>query len=389
MSLIPQHAIDDLLARTNLVSLAGEFVRLRGGGQAKIGPCPLCSPDPQSKSATRFKVWPHKFVCAVCCKGGNAIALVMARENLSFPAAVERLGGTREIDPKEAARIAAKAQAQREKQERIAALYREQERSRCFEIWRHAKQYGDDLIRAYHGKRDLLTPPDLRLRQLPRVPYYRDGKGSAVLHTGPAIIAPILSAEHKFSGLHFTWLDLDREKGKAKIVAPDGEEFPAKKVRGTKTGGYMLVQGDFASATTTIAAEGRETVQAFYTSMIRAGKSIEGTLFLAGIDLGNLAGRAMETVAHPFLKSRPPASGRCSTGGRSVRVPNDIPDLDAPAMPVPEQTELLIGLGDGDSDEFTTRQAMTRFARRHAKPSRRIRTPFAPPGEDYDSWRRA
>lgn len=378
--MIPQHAIDDLLARTNLVSIAGEHVRLRGQGRARIGPCPLCSPDPQSKTASRFKVTPDKFVCAVCCKGGNAIKYVMERESLDFRAAVDRLGGVREIDPLEAARIEAKAKALREKQDRVAAEYRERERARCFEIWRHAKQYGDDLIRGYHEARDLLVPPDLRLRQLPNVPYYRDGKDSEVLHSGPAIIAPILAADGKFSALHFTWIDLAQPKGKARIVAGDGEEFPAKKVRGTKTGGYMLVQGDFATATTTIAAEGRETVQAFYTTMIRAGKSTERTLFLAGVDLGNLAGPAIETVAHPEKKT---------AAGRAVRVPGDIPDLDRPAMPVPAQTELLIGLGDGDSDAFTTRLAMTRFARRHAAEGRRIRIPFAPAGEDFDSWRRA
>ena len=57
-------------------------------------------------------------------------------------------------------------------------------------------------------------------------------------------------------------------------------------------------------------------------------------------------------------------------------------------MPVPEQIDELILLGDGDSDRVTTTLALVRAGRRHAREGRAIRCPMAPDGEDFDSWRR-
>jgi len=386
--LIPQAAIDDLLDRTDCVEVAARYVSLRGRAAKRIGPCPICSPDSQSKSATRFEVTREKWVCAVCPDGGTAIALVMKAENLDFRAAVERLGGCREIDPVEAERIAAKRKAEQEKREREAAKYREDERAELWRIWKLAKANGRNLIDAYHRCRDLRTPPDLRMRQLPNWPYYADkekGKPLRILHRGPCLISPIMGVvsldpfEVRFSGLHFTWIDLSASKGKAVIVDREsGEIMPPKKVRGTKGGGFIIVQGDLKTARKMICGEGRETVQAVYSSMVRTGTPIEGIAFVAAVDLGNLAGKAIDRQPHPSKKS--PA-------GRPQSVPGDVPDLESIAMPVPPQIEELIGLGDGDSDPFATKLAMTRFARRHARPGRKIKIPFPPDGEDFDSWR--
>jgi hypothetical protein len=67
-----------------------------------------------------------------------------------------------------------------------------------------------------------------------------------------------------------------------------------------------------------------------------------------------------------------------------------VPDLDAPAIVIPDSVEDLVLLGDSTSDEFTTRLAMCRAAARYAAPGRRVRVAWAPAGLDFDDlWRLA
>src|ERR1035437_4678314 len=62
------------------------------------------------------------------------------------------------------------------------------------------------------------------------------------VHTGPAMLAAIVGADGRFSGLHITWLDLARPKGKAEVPDPTtGDLLPAKKVRGSKSGGRIEI----------------------------------------------------------------------------------------------------------------------------------------------------
>jgi hypothetical protein len=385
--MIPQAAIDDLLDRVDIVDVASKYVALRGRGRTKIGPCPICSTDSTSKTSTKFVVAPAKsprnFLCAACGNGGNAIKLVMLAENLSFPAAVERLGGTRAVDPEEAAKRDAARKAEQEKRERISAKFREDERKRLYSIWKGAAAHPLDMVRAYYARRDLILPPDFHVRFLPNAPYFHgedENKKPRVIYRGPCQIVPVLAPAGKFAGLHFTWLDLSQDKGKAIIFDPEtGEILPAKKVRGSKAGGYIHLSGDASICTTQISGEGIETTDALYTSMIRTGRDVSRVLFRPAVDIGNLSGRAIETVAHPTAKT---------DKGRPQRVPGAVPDMDSPAMFVPEQIDELILLGDGDSDPFTTRLALVRAGRRHARPGRTIRCPMAPAGEDFDSWRR-
>jgi hypothetical protein len=87
-------------------------------------------------------------------------------------------------------------------------------------------------------------------------------------------------------------------------------------------------------------------VLAVYTAMRAAGRAIDDTAFWAAGDLGNLAGRAIETVAHPTAK-RP--------DGKPQRVPGPWPDPDDPGLSIPDEVTELILLGDGDSEPVLTR----------------------------------
>ncbi|MEX0841607.1 MAG: DNA primase, partial [Xanthobacteraceae bacterium] len=74
--------------------------------------------------------------------------------------------------------------------------------------------------------------------------------------------------------------------------------------------------------------------------------------------------------------------------GRPRRVPGPDPDMCAPAMPVPESVTDLALLADGDSDPFTTRCAIARAIKRHAREGRTVRGVWAPDGKDFDDLNR-
>jgi hypothetical protein len=364
-------------------------------GTEYIGPCPVCSDDAASRTATRFECDSESWKCAVCHEGGDVIALIMKRDGVDFRGAVDRLGGAGEVEitPEIAARegrrgylkglthppaeyLPAIAAAWREgwqKQQRTAAYAdhaRERERTRLYGFWREAVpvEVAEGLYQ-YFKARGLGRPPArCRLGWHPAMPYFADGREDRplLIHRGPAMLAPILSAPGgRFEGLHITWLDPAQPKGKAVIVHPDtGEVMPAKKVRGSKAGHYIDLGGArMADATRMIAGEGIETVLAVHTDLQRAQRIDAGTWFCSAIDLGNLAGRATGTVAHTKLKT---------ATGRAQRVPGPTSLLTSPAMPVPDNITELVLLGDGDSDPELTHNALHRAADRHARDGRRI-----------------
>lgn len=406
--MIPCRELADLKARNPVHAIAGEWVRLRarrGGGWTHAGPCPICSRNSASKSAGRFECNAEKWVCAVCDDGGDVIKLVMKREGIDFMVAIERLGGTRaaEDTPLSAKREGAAAfrrgdaevppdrlqgalagawlagwRLERDR-ERQAHEYRERERKRLYDFWLRAAPWRGSPVEDYLRGRGLDVPDNAQLRFMPDAPLFADGREiePVLLHRGLAMLAAIIGPSGRFAGLHFTWLDPAGPKGKAVILDHTiGEPAPSKKVRGTKKGGFVDLGGcPIDQAERLIAGEGIETVLAVFTALKAAGRDMEKTAFRCGVDLGNLAGKALETVPHPDLKTET---------GRARRVPGSAPDMDSPAMPVPETIAELILLGDGDSDPFTTQMALRRAAARHARDGRRVGVRFAPAGLDFN-----
>ena len=107
------------------------------------------------------------------------------------------------------------------------------------------------------------------------------------------------------------------------------------------------------------------------------GRDLLATEFLAAVDLGNLGGKAAETIVHPTLKD---------AAGRARRIPGPDPDMDSPAISVPPEVEEIVLLGDGDSDPLLTRCALHRAQLRlqHEKDSRAVRVAWAPEGRDFN-----
>lgn len=86
--MIPQHYIDDLLARVEIVSLIDQRVKLKKMGKNHMACCPFHdekSPSFSVNEAGQF------FYCFGCGASGNGIGFVMRYDNLSFVEAVKKL----------------------------------------------------------------------------------------------------------------------------------------------------------------------------------------------------------------------------------------------------------------------------------------------------------
>lgn len=86
--LIPQHFIDELLSRVDIVEVVDRRVPLKKTGQNYTARCPF-----HEEKTPSFSVNPDKqfYYCFGCGAGGNAIGFLMEYERLDFPLAIESL----------------------------------------------------------------------------------------------------------------------------------------------------------------------------------------------------------------------------------------------------------------------------------------------------------
>ena len=82
---IPEQFIEELMARTDIVDLVSEYVRLNKKGNSYWGLCPF-----HGEKTPSFHVVPDRqiFKCFGCGKGGGAINFIMELENLPYRDAV-------------------------------------------------------------------------------------------------------------------------------------------------------------------------------------------------------------------------------------------------------------------------------------------------------------
>jgi hypothetical protein len=394
--------LEELKSRNPCDGIAGRWVRLRKHGRKMIGPCPLCSDDRQSNTSTRFECDGEGWVCAVCPDGGDVIKLVMKVEGRSFPDAVAWLGGTREIDAEEEARRERERAALRAKRDREAGDFRERERRNVFEIWKRGQDAAGTPAEEYLKLRGVALPPGCKLRFLDNVPYYAGGaKDAAVIARAPVLLAPIMRVPldtpakrgvpanidqpinkpenaplARFAGLHMTYLDLQQPKGKLVLRDPEtGELLPAKKVRGSKAGGHIVLWDGGSAPTRLIIGEGIEKVLAVWRALAELGRDITRTAFWTAVDLGNLGGKSAASLRHPTLKTE---------AGRARNVPGPVPDLGDAGIRFPDSVNDLVLLGDRGSDRFLTQCTLARAAARFSRPDRTVRVAWSPADADFD-----
>lgn len=88
--LIPQHFIDELLARTDIVEVVGSRVALKRSGRESKGCCPFHNEKSPSFFVNPVKQFYHCFGCGA---HGTAISFLMEHDHLGFVEAVEELAG--------------------------------------------------------------------------------------------------------------------------------------------------------------------------------------------------------------------------------------------------------------------------------------------------------
>jgi hypothetical protein len=375
-------------------ALAQRFgVTLHRSGSRTVGPCPLCCTDLSSRRKACFEIKEngYAFVCAKCHQGGDCIELVSRYLNIEFLAAVEWLGGTKAVDPAIAAARERERKAQQDKRDRAAAYFRERARTNLYTTWNKAHKLPGTPAEAYLKLRGIDVPPHeyekLRLRYMDNCPFFHgeeigpDGKKyQRIIHRGPAMLAPITDNEGKFRGLQFTWIDLAQPKGKAAIIDPDtGEEASTKgrKTRGSVAGNHIDLVGPRAPKQI-IVGEGTESTLSIWQTMIACGIDISTTAFWSALDLGNLGGPAQDSLTYRTEDNKP------------RRCPGLTPALDKPQIILPDSTESVVMVGDGDSHPLLTQAAIYRGVQRWriARPDVLVRVAWADKGTDFNDMLR-
>jgi len=352
---------------------------LRQVGNELIGPCPKAGCGGRDRFGINMTT--GTWNCRVCGVGGDVIFLVQHVEGLAFVAALERITGqsaAAPIDPVEAEETRLKNEEHQRQQDEIADRKREEARRAGWDIlcragasdWWWNSPVGQYLaLRGMPADRwgNALILKSVRLFVIPEHPYVEKvGNRWVELHRGPAMIAavrrpdsdgPFATPYDAFGAVHQTWIDLRQPKGKLVLPpAEDGKEYPSKKVRGSKKGGAIrLYTPD--DARRIVMGEGIETT---LTALVHAFD--HGTAYWAGVDLGNMAGKAL----------------RGPTGGLVHDQP-DMDDLDC-FLP-PDWCEELVYLCDGDEAEKHTIEKVTRGLRRaqRYRAMQRAEQPELPP----------
>lgn len=387
--------MDAFVDEARAVSIEAEVnrrgLRLKRQGGELVGPCPVCG------GVDRFGVNLRKgvFNCRGSGEGGDVIKLVEYLDATDFLGACETLAGrsapkgaSRGPDAAEIARREEARKTAEAERERGEIDYREQERARMRRYWKAARPIveGSPVAR-YLARRGLPLPGVVALRELADHPYFENGRE---IWRGPAMLAAIVDAEGIFRGGHATWIDPETS-GKAEIVdLESGEILKAKKVRGSLTGNHIdltprrpMDGENLPPLQRLVIGEGIETVLSVRLALALrkpVGWMAE-TLFWSSISLGNLGGRAAETIPHPTEIKIDRRGAK-----RRVKVPGPVPadEPGKPALMPPETVTEIVMLGDGDSDRFTTEMVLTRAAARWARPGREIRVAWAPAEKDFN-----
>ena len=141
---LPDRFLDELLARTDLVDLVSETVRLTKKGNSYWGCCPF-----HSEKTPSFHVVPDRqiYKCFGCGKGGGAFNYVMELENLTFRDAVEVLAKRAGMEVP----AMGSAPGMRERRDKILEINRQA--ALAFHRWLYAPEGAQGL--AYLQKRGL------------------------------------------------------------------------------------------------------------------------------------------------------------------------------------------------------------------------------------------
>ena len=92
---IPRSFIDDLIARTDIVDLINQRVKLKKAGRDYQACCPFHHEKTPSFSVSQSKQFYHCFGCGA---HGNVISFLMEYDKLEFPEAIEELAAMQGLE---------------------------------------------------------------------------------------------------------------------------------------------------------------------------------------------------------------------------------------------------------------------------------------------------
>ena len=141
---IPDRFLDELIARTDIVDLVSESVRLTKKGRNYWGLCPFHSEKTPSFSVSADK---QIYKCFGCGKGGGAINFVMELDNLPFRDAVAVLAKRAGLEVPDSGYSA----GAKERREKLLAINKQA--ARTFHQWLYAPEGAEGL--AYLQRRGL------------------------------------------------------------------------------------------------------------------------------------------------------------------------------------------------------------------------------------------
>ena len=112
MGRIPQESIDEVLARTDILSVVSQYVSLKRAGVNHKGLCPF-----HDENTPSFNVHPGKgiYKCFGCGAGGNVFNFLMDLEGWNFPEVVRHLAGRCGVELPEESDEDAEARRQRQR----------------------------------------------------------------------------------------------------------------------------------------------------------------------------------------------------------------------------------------------------------------------------------
>lgn len=137
---IPEQFIDDVIARTDLVELIGNRIKLKKSGSNHMGLCPFHNEKSPSFSVSESKQLYHCFGCGA---SGNALTFLIEHDRLDFVEAIETLAGSLGMEvPREEA----------SQQNKEAYLKKKQEQQALFDLMEKANHYFQQQLRQHPTK---------------------------------------------------------------------------------------------------------------------------------------------------------------------------------------------------------------------------------------------
>lgn len=137
---IPEQFIDDVVARTDLVELIGNRIKLKKSGSNHMGLCPFHNEKSPSFSVSESKQLYHCFGCGA---SGNALTFLIEHDRLDFVEAIETLAGSLGMEvPREEA----------SQQNKEAYLKKKQEQQALFDLMEKANHYFQQQLRQHPTK---------------------------------------------------------------------------------------------------------------------------------------------------------------------------------------------------------------------------------------------